>query len=99
VGQLIAGVLAASQAIAQRAAKLVNVEYKDLPAIISIEDAIAANSYFPAKMSSIKKGDMEATIASSDHIIKGMTRNGAQEHFYLETNAFVAVPNNEEEWK
>lgn len=94
MGQLIGGVLAANQAIAQRAARLVKVEYKDLAAIITIEEAIAENSYF-GTTTSIKKGDADATFNSCDHIIMGTTRNGAQEHFYMETMAFVAVPNNE----
>ena len=37
IGQLIGLVVAKTRPLAQRAAKLVKIEYKDLPAIITIE--------------------------------------------------------------
>lgn len=49
VGQVIAVVVAENQAQAQRAAHAVQVQYEDLPAVISIEDAIAASSYIPVR--------------------------------------------------
>jgi len=45
VGQVIGAVLADSAAIAEKAAKLVSVEYEELPAVMTIEDAIAAGRW------------------------------------------------------
>lgn len=42
VGQVIGAVLAETATLAEKAAKKVTVRYEDLPAIITIEDAIAA---------------------------------------------------------
>lgn len=43
VGQIIGAVLADSPILAEKAAKLVVVRYEDLPALVTIEEAIAAN--------------------------------------------------------
>lgn len=45
MGQVVGAVLAESAAIAEKAAKLVTVRYEDLPTIMTIEDAIAADRY------------------------------------------------------
>lgn len=41
MGQVIGAVLAETPALAEEAAKKVTVRYEDLPAIITIDDAIA----------------------------------------------------------
>ena len=43
--QAIGIVVAADEALARRAARLVVVEYEDLPAVLSIEEAIEAKSF------------------------------------------------------
>ncbi len=40
----------------------------------------------------LTRGDVEAALASADHVLEGEMRIGGQEHFYLETNATIAVP-------
>ncbi|KAF9115602.1 hypothetical protein BGX27_007181 [Mortierella sp. AM989] len=89
VGQLIGIIVADTQAIAQEAARMVKIEYSDLPAIITIDEAIAANSYIPAKRS-IVSGDVDAAFAKSAKIFEGQTRVNGQEHFYLETQSAIA---------
>ncbi|XP_034253474.1 xanthine dehydrogenase-like [Thrips palmi] len=90
-GQLVAAVLATEQSVARRAAGLVKVEYQDLPAVLTIEDAIAADSYLvpPAVLA---VGDVDKAEAEADHVADGEVRSPGQEHFYLETQAAVAVP-------
>lgn len=46
VGQPIGVVVADTEQHARMAARLVKVEYEDLPALISIEDAIEAESFY-----------------------------------------------------
>lgn len=46
VGQPIGVIVADTEQHARMAARLVKVEYEDLPALISIEDAIEAESYY-----------------------------------------------------
>ena len=97
VGQPIAAIAARDQDTAQRAAKLVKVNYRELPAIVTIEEAIEAASFYPTNIPEIRHGNASEALKSSHHVISGSIRSGAQEHFYLETNAVVAVPNKEKE--
>lgn len=46
VGQAIAHVLAEDNEIAWKAAKRVEIEYEELPSILSIEEAIEKNSFY-----------------------------------------------------
>jgi hypothetical protein len=62
--QVIGVVVAETEPLARRAAKAVKVTYEDLPAIISIEDAIGANSYYEQYHGdSLVSGDLEAGFA------------------------------------
>ncbi|XP_039283580.1 xanthine dehydrogenase [Nilaparvata lugens] len=99
IGQVIGAIIADDQIIAQRAAKLVKVQYEDIhPAIITIEDAIRENSFYgkngPRRL---LKGDPEAAFARAEHTLEGEVRIGGQEHFYLETNASLAIPKGEDD--
>lgn len=40
---------------------------------------------------------MKRAFAEADHVLKGEVRIGGQEHFYLETNATIAIPREEDE--
>jgi xanthine dehydrogenase/oxidase len=70
-----------------------------------IQDAIAAKSYLPPQRTLINgdlaagdlaAGDLAAGLQQADHIIEGSFRMGGQEHFYLETQACIAVPKGED---
>ncbi|XP_071963951.1 xanthine dehydrogenase/oxidase-like [Antedon mediterranea] len=97
VGQYIGAIVADDKEIAQRAARMVRVEYQDLEPIISIEDAIAKESYFEP-IQRIEKGNVSNGFESSDQIIEGEMRVGEQEHFYLETQSCIAIPKQEEDF-
>ncbi|MCJ1314488.1 hypothetical protein MMC25_008170 [Agyrium rufum] len=94
-GQPIGMILASTAKQAEAGARAVRVVYEDLPAIFTIEEAIAKESFFP-HFRFIKKGDAEGAFKSADHIFSGITRMGGQEHFYLETQACVVVPKPED---
>ena len=97
-GQTLGAIVADSQAIAQLAARLVKVTYEDLsPIIVSIEDAIAKESFFPGMPKKIIKGDVDQAFAEADIIVEGVSRMGGQEHFYLETHAAIAIPRDSDE--
>lgn len=91
-GQTIGAIVADNQAIAQKAARLVKIEYEDIsPIIVTIEDAIEQNSFFGEKRI-MQRGDVEQAFATSDLVVEGEARLGGQEHFYLETHAAIAIP-------
>jgi xanthine dehydrogenase/oxidase len=94
-GQPIAIVLATSKARANDAVRAVKIEYEDLPAIFTMEEAIEKES-FHKYFNYIKKGDTEEAFKNCDYTFTGVTRMGGQEHFYLETNACVAIPKPED---
>lgn len=95
VGQPIGMVLADTAKRAEQAARAVKVEYEELPAIFTIEEAIEKESYFN-HFRHIKKGDVEKAFAEADHVFEGTARMGGQEHFYLETQACLVVPKPED---
>lgn len=94
-GQPIGMVLASSAKVAEAAARAVKIEYEELPAILTIEEAIEAESYFE-HYRYIKNGDPEAAFKEADHVFQGVSRMGGQEHFYLETQACVVIPKPED---
>ncbi|KAL4788148.1 Molybdopterin-binding domain of aldehyde dehydrogenase-domain-containing protein [Aspergillus varians] len=94
-GQPIGMILANSAKAAEEGARAVKVEYEDLPVILSIEEAIEAKSFFE-HFNYIKKGDPESAFKDADRVIEGVSRMGGQEHFYLETQACVAIPKPED---
>jgi xanthine dehydrogenase/oxidase len=74
--------------------------YENLPAILTIDEAIEAKSFFKhGKI--LKKGvaiedKKDKMWPKCDRIFEGVTRIGGQEHFYLETNASLVIPNKED---
>ncbi|KAL6710666.1 hypothetical protein ACN47E_007723 [Coniothyrium glycines] len=94
-GQPIGMVLADTAKHAEQAARAVAIQYEELPAIFTIEEAIVQESFFN-HFKHIKKGDTEKAFEEADHVFTGTTRMGGQEHFYLETQACLAVPKPED---
>jgi xanthine dehydrogenase large subunit len=91
VGQSLFAVAAETVQQARAAAKLAKVEYEDLPAIISVDDALRANAdLLPAH--EMKLGDAEGALARAAHRIKGSVLVGGQDHFYLEGQIAYAIP-------
>ncbi|SPO26453.1 probable xanthine dehydrogenase [Ustilago trichophora] len=96
VGQIIGVIVADTKRNAQAAAHKVQIEYEDLPHILTIDEAIAAESYFKPRPV-IHRGDSsEEGWSQYDHVLEGETRMGGQEHFYLETNACLVIPGKED---
>ena len=91
-GMIIGIILAKDQETAQRAARMVKIEYKVLPTIVTIDEAIKANSFHYLPNKGITCGDVESVFSNAENILIGEMRLGAQEHFYLETNACIAIP-------
>lgn len=98
-GQTLGVIVAENQELAQRAARLVKVEYEELsPVIVSIEDAIRLGSFYDGCPKIIETGDVQAALATEGAtIVQGECRIGGQEHFYLETHAALAVPRDSDE--
>ena len=89
VGQPIALIIAKSDIIARDAAKLVKVEYEALPTVLSIDQAIQTDSFYPFD-NFIEDGDVSILENRDDnnnnqhHVIEGEVFSNGQSHFYLE---------------
>ena len=91
LGQAVAVVVARDMLYAREAAKKAVVNVKELPAILTIDEAMAAKSFvMPPK--GITRGTPAEAIKSAPHTIKGQTTCGQQEQFYLEGQITYAVP-------
>lgn len=89
-GQPVAWVLGESLEAAKAGAKSVTVDYEALESLITIKDAIAANS-FHGIQPEIAKGDPEGAFAQAAHVFEGDFEFAGQEHFYLETQNSLAL--------
>ncbi|KAL1546681.1 xylitol dehydrogenase [Salvia divinorum] len=87
VGQVIGVVVADTYENAKLAARKVHIQYEELPAVLSIEEAIAANSFHPETERCLRKGDVDRCFRQCDNMIEGEVQVGGQEHFYLEPNS------------
>ncbi|KAL4892808.1 Molybdopterin-binding domain of aldehyde dehydrogenase-domain-containing protein [Aspergillus ambiguus] len=98
-GQPIGLVYAETAIQAQAAARAVEVVYEELPAILTIDEAIIAKSFFQHGKE-LRKGvppdRMADVFEKCDRVFSGTTRIGGQEHFYLETNAAMVIPHLED---
>nr|CAB3500389.1 unnamed protein product [Digitaria exilis] len=94
VGQIIGIVVADTHDNAKNAANKVHIEYSELPAILSIEDAVKSGSFHPNTKRSLGKGDVEQCFVSGacDKIISGEVQVGGQEHFYMEPQCTLIWP-------
>ncbi|KAG2539897.1 hypothetical protein PVAP13_9NG506500 [Panicum virgatum] len=94
VGQTIGIVVADTHDNAKNAANKVHIEYSELPAILSIEDAVKNGSFHPNTKRCLGKGDVEQCFMSGacDRIISGEVQVGGQEHFYMEPQGTLVWP-------
>jgi len=91
VGQPLFAVAARDFNAARKAAALARIEYDEEEPLLDIDRAIDAEFYVrpPHRM---QRGDAEAALAASRRRIEGEVRVGGQEHFYLEGQAALAIP-------
>ena len=91
LGQAVAVVVAREMLYAREAAHKAKVLVKELPPILTIDEAMAAKSFvMPAK--GITRGNASEAIAKAPRKVKGSTETGQQEQFYMEGQITYAVP-------
>ncbi|MBL8939386.1 MAG: xanthine dehydrogenase molybdopterin binding subunit, partial [Archangium sp.] len=69
----------------------VKLDIEPLAPIVTIEDAIAKNSFL-SKDHRLTRGDSKAALAKAPVRFQGEVRTGGQDHFYLETQCTLAIP-------
>ena len=90
-GQPVFAVAATDVNAARRAATLAKFDLEPLPAILTIDDALAAQSYVLPPVH-VTRGDAAAALARAPHRLRGAVRAGGQDHFYLEGQIALAIP-------
>jgi xanthine dehydrogenase large subunit len=92
VGQPVFLVVADSHLAARRAARLGRIAYAERPALLTVDAALAADSRFEGGPIVWARGDAAAAIAAAPHVVEGRMEVGGQEHFYLEGQVALAIP-------
>ncbi|KAH0511696.1 Aldehyde oxidase 4 [Microtus ochrogaster] len=96
VGQIVCAVAADTYAHAKEAAKRVRIAYDDVePVIITIEQALEHNSFLSSEKK-IEQGNVEYAFEHVDQVIEGEIHVEGQEHFYMETQSILAIPQAED---
>lgn len=99
VGDQIAVVVAQTEAQAEAAVRLIEVEYEDLPVLTDPQTAMhpGAPVLHPDRGDSnicvhykIRKGDVERAFAKADVIVESVYQTPVQEHAYLQPEAGLA---------
>lgn len=87
----------------EEAARHIQISYQEKPAVLHMQQAIAAGESGDAGMiirppdNTIKKycidrGDLEAGFRQAEVIVAGTYRTGLQEHVYIEPQGIIAIP-------
>ena len=95
-GQPIFVVAAQTRDQARRAARLAEIDYHPLPAVLSYEEAKASGELVTEPMT-LKRGDVQAALAKAPRRLSGQMFLGGQEHFYLESQIALAIPGEDDE--
>ncbi|MFQ5784143.1 MAG: xanthine dehydrogenase molybdopterin binding subunit [Alphaproteobacteria bacterium] len=90
-GQSLFAVAAESVEEARRAARLAVVAYDDLDPVLTV-DAALEREFFVLPDHVMRRGDSRRALAAAPHRIGGRLRLGGQDHFYLEGQVALAVP-------
>ena len=98
VGQVLGLVVADTVLQARRAARQVRADITPLPAILTPQEALAANSFVLPPVH-VRRGDAAAALARAPHRLSGTLEVGGQEHFYLEGQIAYVVPLEQNQWQ
>jgi xanthine dehydrogenase large subunit len=91
-GQPMFLVVATSHLAARVAARLAGVEIEETTPILTVEEALAADTRFEDGPRVYEKGDTATALRAAPHRLSGTMNIGGQEHFYLEGQAALALP-------
>ena len=97
VGQVVGLVVADSMMQARRAARRVQLQIEELPAILTVEQALAAKSYVLPPVH-VARGNAALALQAARHRLRGTLEVGGQEHFYLEGQVAYALPLEQDQW-
>lgn len=89
--QVVFAVVAESRLAARHAVRLAKIEIAAETPLVSVDDALAVDADLLAPYE-FRRGEPEVGLATAERLIEGTFRIGGQEHFYLEGQVALAVP-------
>jgi len=100
VGDEVAAVCAIDRETAERACELIEVDYEELPAVYTVEDAVAEGApvIHDERESNVSLnrdivyGDLDAAFERADYVREDVYRTHAVQHAYLEPCSSLAAP-------
>ncbi|HCX81905.1 MAG: xanthine dehydrogenase molybdopterin binding subunit [Curvibacter sp. RIFCSPHIGHO2_12_FULL_63_18] len=97
VGQVVGVVVAHTAMQARHAARKVKLNIEALPAVLTVQQALEAQSFVLPPVT-VRRGDATAALAKAQHSLHGTLEVGGQEHFYLEGQIAYAMPLEQNQW-
>ncbi len=91
-GQPLFGVVAHTRDQARRAAQLARVEYEELDAVLTIDQALKGGAEEVTGGLVLERGEVEKSMVGAANRLAGTMQIGGQDHFYLEGHIAFALP-------
>ncbi len=98
VGDVLAAVAADDEALARKAVEAIDVRYEVLEPVTSAEAALAEGAPSVHKQGNLlskgrfARGDVDAALSASAHVVKETFRTQMIEHLFLEPESCLVVP-------
>ncbi|WP_371059437.1 xanthine dehydrogenase molybdopterin binding subunit [Rhodosalinus sp. 5P4] len=92
LGQPVFLVAARSHLAARKAARMGRIAIDEEPPVLTLDAALAADARFEEGPRVYGRGDVAAALAAAPTVTGGAIEIGGQEHFYLEGQAALALP-------
>ena len=97
-GQVVFAVVAGTRDAARRAARRARIEIDARPPTVTVDQGLAAGAEMLPPYE-FRRGEPAPAIAAAPHRLEGRVRIGGQDHFYLEGQAALAVPGEDDEMR
>jgi xanthine dehydrogenase large subunit len=91
VGQPIVVIAAETKKALAKAKKAIKIEMEELTPTLTINEAREREEFLDREYA-VRRGDVETAFRSAKHTIEGTLVIGGADHFYLESQACLAVP-------
>jgi len=91
MGQPIVVIAGQTKESVKEARGLIKVDVEELTPTFTIDEAIARNEFIGDRRV-IQRGDLQCGFDEADHVLEGIFRNKGQDHFYLESQAAIVYP-------
>jgi xanthine dehydrogenase large subunit len=91
LGQAIALIVGESYAACRAGVAAMALDFETLPAIVTLDEAIAKKSWL-SQGHFLRRGEIDRALSAAAFRFSGEVRTGGQDHFYLETQCALALP-------